>query len=164
MIKLIALDVDGCLSDGKIIYNERGELTKEFNVKDGLGIRTWQELGGITAIITGKESTVVTQRARELKIKHVHQGIRDKGKILRDIAEREHISLDEIAAIGDDLNDLKMLTICAKSFCPADAVSHVKERVSHVLQTRGGEGAVREMIEAILESENRMESFLAFWE
>lgn len=164
MIKLIALDVDGCLSDGKIIYTEKGELIKEFNVKDGLGIRTWQQLGGKVAIITGKESPVVLQRAEELKIGHVHQGAKDKGAILREIAEKEGISLEETAVIGDDLNDLKMFAICGKSYCPANAAVTIQERADHTLSQKGGEGAVREMIEDIVTREGKMEQFIAIWE
>lgn len=164
MIKLIALDVDGCLTDGKIIYTEKGELIKEFNVKDGLGIRMWQQLGGKAAIITGKESPVILHRAHELKIEHVYQGAKDKGAILREIAQKEGVELSETAVIGDDLNDLKMFAICGKSYCPANAAKTIQERADHILTQNGGDGAVREMIEAILTHEGRMEQFIAFWE
>lgn len=164
MIKLIALDVDGCLTDGKIIYTEKGELIKEFNVKDGLGIRMWQELGGKVAIITGKESPIVLHRAKELRISLVYQGIKDKGAVLHEIAQKEGLDLNEIAVIGDDLNDLKMFAICGKSYCPSDAATTIQERVDHKLCQKGGTGVVREMIEHILTHEGRMEQFIAFWE
>lgn len=163
MIKLIALDVDGCLTDGSIVYTDDGLLIKRFNVKDGLGIRSWRELGGKTAIITGKTSEVVKIRAEELKIDYLYQGIGDKGSVLREIADKENLKLSEIAVIGDDMNDLKMIAIAGRSFTPNDGSDYVKSRVDTVLTQKGGDGAVRELIEMLLEEQGRREEFVALW-
>lgn len=163
MIKLIVLDVDGCLTDGKITYDANGVESKSFNVKDGLGIRTFEEIGGKVAIITGRKSSIVQKRADELKIAHLRQGIRYKLKALEEICEIEGITLSEVAAIGDDLNDYGMLQAVKLSFTPANGAKAIQELVDIVLKNSGGEGAVREMIEHIVKHNNQEKDFLAFW-
>lgn len=154
MIKLIVLDVDGTLSDGSIIYSDSGTEIKAFNVKDGLGIAAWIKLGRKVAIITGRESKLVENRAKELKITYIKQGIKDKAKTLREISKEANITLDEIAIIGDDLNDLSMLKLVKYSYAPKDAVKLVKQNVYKVLKQKGGKGAVREMIDELIKKEN----------
>jgi len=163
MIKLIVLDVDGCLSDGKLTYTSNGIESKNFNVKDGLGITTWLKLGNEVAIITGRESEIVKRRAKELGIKHLFQGIRDKQKVLRELVDSLGLGFHELAAIGDDLNDYNMLSLVGRSFTPADGVKDVQELVQNVLCSKGGDGAVREMIEILVEENNQREAFLASW-
>ena len=141
MIKLIVLDVDGTLSDGSIIYSDIGSEIKAFNVKDGLGIAAWIRLGREVAIITGRESKLVENRAKELKITYIKQGIKDKAQALKEIVAQTKISLNEVAIIGDDLNDLSMLKL-------------VKQNVRKVLKQKGGKGAVRAMIDNIIKKEN----------
>ena len=163
MIELIVLDVDGCLTDGKIIYSNSGDETKAFNVKDGLGIRSWIDLGHHVAIITGRRSSLVEKRAKELGITHLHQGIKDKATLLKSICDELNIPLQNVAAIGDDLNDFGMLQSVGLSFTPQNGVSHVKKIVHKVCEAKGGEGAVREMIETIFEINDEVSDYLALW-
>ncbi|WP_457746264.1 KdsC family phosphatase [Sulfurimonas sp.] len=163
MIKLIVLDVDGCLTDGSIIYTSTSTEIKNFNVKDGLGISTWIKLGHHVAIITGRNSFIVQRRADELGIKHLYQGIKDKDRVLKEIIASLSLELYEVAAIGDDLNDYNMLSIVGRSFTPNNGVKDIREAVDTVLQNSGGNGAVREMIDIIVQENDQKEEFLSFW-
>ncbi len=163
MIELLVLDVDGCLSDGKIIYTDKGEEIKCFNVKDGLGIASWVRLGKKVAIITGRNSPIVAQRARDLRVHYLYQGVKNKLKVLDEILEQEGLSYKNVAAIGDDLNDLKMLKKLTHSFTPSDGNDLIKKEVAHVLSSKGGDGAVREMIEMLFEKEDLMQEFVELW-
>ncbi len=163
MIKLLVLDVDGCLTDGKITYNSDGLELKSFDAKDGLAIASWIRLGLEVAIITGRSSTIVQKRAKELGIESIYQGIKDKGAKLQEILRAKDLSLDNVAAIGDDLNDLMMLRSVKLSFSPKDGAKEIKEIVDIVLDRDGGRGAVREMIEFILKKEDRYGEFLELW-
>ena len=163
MIELLVLDVDGCLTDGKIIYTEKGDEIKAFNVKDGLAIKSWQRLGKEVAIITGRKSDIVRRRAEELGISHLFQGVKDKESKLAELVSELGIALENVAAIGDDLNDYKMLRSVGASFAPANASHYVKECVGTVLSRDGGDAAVREMIETIVKGQGEEEAFLAFW-
>ncbi len=163
MIKLIVLDVDGCLSDGKIIYSSDASETKTFNVKDGLAVATWIRMGHLVAIITGRESKIVKRRADELGIKLLYQGVKEKKALLEKIASEHNLAHDEIAAIGDDLNDFNMLKFVGRSYTPANGVDDIKEIVTRVLSKNGGDGAVREMIDDIVSINNQKKEFLSFW-
>jgi 3-deoxy-D-manno-octulosonate 8-phosphate phosphatase (KDO 8-P phosphatase) len=164
VIKLIVLDVDGCLTDGKIIYTNNGDEIKAFNVKDGLAIKAWMNLGFDVAIITGRQSAIVKRRSDELGIQHLHQGAKDKRSLLEALARTLGISADEIAAIGDDLNDLKMLNYVGRSFTPADGSEHIKSVAGTVLSRNGGDAAVREMIELLVRDNGLENEFLASWQ
>ncbi len=163
MIELLVLDVDGCLTNGAITYTESGDEIKSFNVKDGLAITTWISLGKKVAIITGRKSKIVTKRATELKITHIYQGVRYKKEKLDEILKLEKLTYDQVAIIGDDLNDYNMLKSAALSFTPNDGVLKIKKMVDVILDAKGGEGAVREMIESIISKENLQERFLKEW-
>ena len=163
MIELIILDVDGCLTDGKIIYSNSGDESKNFNVKDGLAITSWIKLGHHVAIITGRRSALVERRANELGITHLHQGIKDKAALLNNLSEELNIPLRHMAAMGDDLNDYKMLSMVGLSFTPQNGSKHLKSVVNKVCKADGGEGAVREMIEEIFEINDEVSDFLALW-
>ena len=163
MIKLLVLDVDGCLSDGKLVYSSDGVESKNFNVKDGLGISTWVKLGNQVAIITGRNSTIVERRAKELGVQHLHQGIRDKDRVLREIVDSIGVSFEEVAAVGDDLNDYNMLSLVGKSFTPKDGVKEIKALVGTTLSFNGGDGAVREMIDTLVDENGQREEFMAVW-
>jgi 3-deoxy-D-manno-octulosonate 8-phosphate phosphatase (KDO 8-P phosphatase) len=164
MIELIILDVDGCLTDGKIIYTEKGDEIKAFNVKDGLAIKTWMRMGKEVGIITGRKSDIVRRRASELGIKHLYQGIKDKGTKIKELTDELGISLENVAAIGDDLNDYHMLRSVGASFAPYDASGYITGSVDTVLSRKGGDAVVREMIEKIVKEQNEEEAFLAFWQ
>lgn len=163
MIKLIVLDVDGTMTDGKIIYNVSGWESKEFNVKDGLAIATWKKMGRKVAIITGRESPIVEKRAQELKIDYVIQKCKQKGEQVKELAKKEDIALSAVAAIGDDLNDLSMLKEAGRSFCPADANAMIKPFVTTVLEKNGGYGAVASMIDIIIKEEEKEDEYIGQW-
>ncbi len=163
MIKLIVLDVDGCLSDGKLIYSAQGVESKNFNVKDGLGITTWLKTGNQVAIITGRNSEIVKKRADELGIKHLFQGIKDKEGALKELIASLGLTLNEVATIGDDLNDYKMLKLSGRSFTPKDGVKDIQAIVDTILSYNGGDGAVREMIEILVDENNQRDDYLSVW-
>lgn len=163
MIKLIILDVDGCLSDGKLIYSGDAIESKNFNVKDGLGISTWVKLGNSVAIITGRNSSIVEKRAKELGIEYIYQGIKDKDRVLRELVDSLGLNFSNVGAIGDDLNDYNMLQLVGESFTPKNGVKEIKSIVKNVLSYDGGDGAVREMIDILVEKNNQKAEFLAVW-
>lgn len=147
-IKLVAMDVDGTLTDGKIYMGSNGELMKTFDIKDGLAIHEILPSYGVTsAIITGRESKIVINRAEELEIPYVFQGVKDKAEKLREVASLLEISLEEIAFLGDDLGDMPAMNISGVSACPANAASKVRKIVDYVACKNSGDGAVREIIE-----------------
>lgn len=163
MIKLIVLDVDGCLTDGKIIYSSDGSETKNFNVKDGLAISSWIRMGNHVAIITGRNSKIVETRANELGVKYLFQSVKDKEKVLKELIDSLGLKYYEIGAIGDDLNDFKMLSKVGRSFTPKDGVKEIREVVDTVLTCNGGDGAVREMIDILVDESDLREQFMAVW-
>ena len=163
MIKLIVLDVDGCLTDGGLIYSADAIESKRFNVKDGLGITTWIKTGNQVAIITGRNSSIVARRAKELGIEHLYQGIRDKDRVLNEILELLNLKPHEVGVIGDDLNDYNMLSLVGRSFTPNNGVKEIKELVDTVLSCNGGDGAVREMIDILVDENDQRDAFLSVW-
>ena len=149
-IKMLVMDVDGTLTDGCIYMGPDGEAMKAFNCQDGYGIaQILPKLGIVPVIITGRSSRIVANRAKELKIAHLHQGVADKLPKLQEIAAELGIAREEIAYIGDDLNDLECMQYCGFSACPADAVPEILQTVQYVCKRDGGRGAVREYIEYI---------------
>jgi len=164
MTKLIIIDVDGTLTDGKIYYSQSGEEIKAFNIKDGLMIKSWNMLGKKSAIITGRVSNMVEKRAKELGITYIKQGIRNKKEALDEIIKELDISYHEVAVIGDDMNDLSMIKVTNKSFAPYDANPYIYDIVNYPLIKNGGNGAVAEMIEILLKEEKLFDKFLELWE
>jgi len=162
-IELIVLDVDGTMTDSRITYSQDGDEIKSFNVKDGLAIVSWMKLGKKVAIITGRSSDIVKRRAKELRIEYFYQGVEDKLTQLEILSEKLNITLDNIAVIGDDLNDYKMLKAAKISFVPNDASEHVEKIATVVLMRRGGDGAVREMIEYLIAKEGLTQKYLDLW-
>ncbi|RUM63811.1 MAG: 3-deoxy-D-manno-octulosonate 8-phosphate phosphatase [Sulfurimonas sp.] len=163
MIKLLVLDVDGCLSDGGLTYSNDGIESKTFNVKDGLGITTWIKLGLQVAIITGRKSEIVKRRAQELGVQNLHQGIKDKDRVIKEIIDSLGLRMFEVAAIGDDLNDYNMLSLVGRSFTPANGVREIRSLVDTTLLSQGGHGAVREMIDTLVDENDQREEFLSAW-
>lgn len=148
-IKMLVMDVDGTLTDGKIYMGSDGEVFKAFDVKDGYAIAHLHEVGIIPVIITGRKSKIVENRAKELNIKEVYQGVSDKVEKLKEVAKDNGVLLEEVAYIGDDLNDLDCMGICGLSACPNDAIDEVIQNVNYICKHSGGNGAVREFIEYI---------------
>jgi 3-deoxy-D-manno-octulosonate 8-phosphate phosphatase (KDO 8-P phosphatase) len=163
VIELIVLDVDGCLTEGTIFYTNDGEAAKAFNVRDGFGIVCWQKIGKKCAVITGKSSKIVEHRARDLGIEYVFQGVQDKLAVLQKLLKELGLELENTAAIGDDTNDYKQLKSVGWSFAPADALPFIRAHVKTVLKNSGGHGAVREMIEMIVDNENLRGEFEKPW-
>ena len=150
-IKLFAMDVDGVLTDGGMYYSERGEILKKFNTRDGMGIELLRENGIIPVIITQEESQIVLKRAKKLKVEEVYIGIKDKLQIIEKLAQKYDLRLDELAYIGDDINDLAALKEVGLSFAPSDAMPEVTQAVHKVLSRKGGEGVVREAVELVIQ-------------
>lgn len=152
-IRLFVMDVDGTLTDGKINMGTVGEIAKSFNIKDGYGVSEILTRHSIkTAIITGRNSTIVTNRAKEMQIDYICQGARNKVEVLKKIMIQTQFTFEEIAYIGDDLIDYECMKLCRLSGCPSDAVKEVKKIANFISSYKGGEGAVREFIEWIVSS------------
>ncbi len=147
---MLVMDVDGTLTDGKIYMSANGELMKAFNIKDGYALVHLREYGIEPVIITGRLSEIVKNRCSELKIKEFYQGVENKSFKLRELCEKYLISLNQVAYIGDDLNDMTCIQICGLSACPADAIKIVRDKVDFVCDAKGGDGAVREFVDYIL--------------
>ena len=149
-INMLATDVDGVLTDGRIVLGNNGEELKFFHVHDGKGVKLAQEAGIRVAIITGRSSELVERRARELGVNEIHQGCDDKLKVLEQLLSRYKLKSDQVAYIGDDLNDLPVLREVGLALTVADAVGRVRELADYVSEKKGGRGAVREIVEMIL--------------
>ena len=149
-IRLLVMDVDGVMTDGKITYTSDGQELKSFNIKDGLGIKRAQASGIETAIITGRTSPIVERRARELGIAHLVQGREDKLAALSDLVGQLNLSLDQVAYIGDDLPDLTAIESVKLGACPADAAIEVKSKANWVSTRSGGDGCVRELCDLLV--------------
>jgi len=154
-IKLIVLDVDGVLTDGSIIYSDRGDEIKSFNVKDGFAIRLAEEAGLRTGIISGRNSKLVERRANELGMAFVIQGKEDKKKVFDRLLTQFSLSPDEVCFIGDDLVDLPLLRRAGLGVTVADAPGELIREADWVTSSPGGRGAVREVIELILKAQGR---------
>ena len=157
-IKLLALDVDGVLTDGGVYYSANGEEMVKFNRQDGMGIKLLREAGIIVCWISGEPSECSRRRAEKLGIEEIHLGIQDKVVVLRDISDRLGIQMSEIAYIGDDVNDCDPLQLVGLPMTVNDGVPAVKRLVRHVLHRQGGHGAVREAADYILEYNNKCNS------
>lgn len=151
-IKILVLDVDGTLTDGKLYMDDKDNALKAFNVRDGFAIVNWLKLGGEVAILTGKSSNIVERRAKELGIKYVVQGSKNKTQDLKKILERLNLSFENVAYMGDDLNDIGLMKKIALPACPHDAVLEVLEICKFISNKNGGEGAVRDLLEHIMKA------------
>ena len=160
MIKLVLLDVDGTLTDGGIYRGNNGEELKRFNVKDGYAIVNAQKLGLEFGIITGRKSELVEIRSNELKIKYLYQGISEKTVILKEIMQKTGLKKEEIAYMGDDLNDILIMKQSGLTGAPKDAADEVIQIADFVSEKNGGSGAVREFVEYILKKDGKWETFL----
>lgn len=156
-IRLFATDVDGVLTDAGMYYAESGDEWKKFNTRDGMGIKLLQKAGVVTAIVTQERTKIVARRAEKLTIPEVHQGIMDKLAVVREMAGRYGLTLEQVAYIGDDINDLETLKAVGFSAVPADGMPQVASVVHHVCRKKGGEGAVREVIDMILGAQSKSE-------
>lgn len=154
-IKLFATDVDGVLTDAGMYYSESGDEWKKFNTRDGMGIKLLQRAGIITAIVTQERTKLMARRAEKLAIPELHQGVMDKLSLVRDMSGRYGLTLSQVAYIGDDINDLETLKAVGFSATPADGMPQVAAAVDYICRKKGGEGAVREIIEMILDAQQQ---------
>lgn len=160
-IRLLVLDVDGVLTDGRIIYTDKGEEIKHFHVRDGHGLKLAQRGGIIVALITGRSSAAVAHRAANLGIDHLFQGVRDKLAVLSRLQADLGLSWQETAVVGDDLVDLPLLRRAGLAVAVADAVPEVKEQAHWTTSLPGGRGAVREVCELLLKAQGKWETMVA---
>ena len=160
-IEMLVLDVDGVLTDGKIVYTDQGAEIKAFHVRDGSGLKLWTALGKKVGIISGRRSIIVERRARELGIAAVIQGADDKKAALVQMIGPLGLTLDEVCAVGDDIVDVPLLRSCGLAAAVADACPEAKEDADYVTQASGGRGAVREVIELILRAQGRWQTIVA---
>lgn len=160
-VKILVLDVDGVLTDGRLIIGQDGEMAKAFHAQDGMGITLAKQAGLKIAIITGRESRIVANRAAELRIADVYQGAGDKLLALSELLKRHSLEESEAAYAGDDLNDLPALARAGLACTVASAVPEVKEMVHWIAPRPGGQGGVRDIIEFILKTQNRWESLVS---
>lgn len=151
-IRLLILDVDGVLTDGRLVYGPAGEELKVFHVQDGLAIVGAQSSGLVVAVISGRASPAVSRRMADLGILEVHQGADDKQTILEALLRRQGVTPRETAYMADDLPDLPLLRRVGLALAPANAAAEVKQVAHWVGRRTGGEGAVREAVEAILKA------------
>ena len=156
-IKLLILDVDGVLTDGKIIYNDRGEEIKAFNVRDGHGLKLLMRAGIGIALLTGRKSKVVLHRARDLGIRNVYQRVTNKIEVYEKILKGEKLKDENVGFVGDDLVDIPVLKRVGFSAAVGDAIPEVREVADYVASKKGGEGAVREICELLLKVQNKWE-------
>ncbi len=160
-IKLLLLDVDGVLTDGRLYYTSRGEEIKVFNVRDGLGIKLAQRAGIRVGVISGRNSEALINRLRELKVDEVHLGYNQKLPILEDVMKRLSLSLEEIAFLGDDYVDLPILRRVGFPMAVLDAPEEIKKHALYITKSRGGHGAVRDAIEFILKLRGQWEEVIS---
>jgi 3-deoxy-D-manno-octulosonate 8-phosphate phosphatase (KDO 8-P phosphatase) len=160
-IELLVLDVDGVLTDGRVIYGDNGSELKAFHIRDGSGIKAWLGVGHQAVLISGRSSPVLQRRAAELGIAHVHQGVGDKKSVFRDFLGRGGWSTEQVCCMGDDLADLPLMAECGLAVAVADACVDVRLAADWVTQAAGGNGAVRETIELILRMQGKWSGVLS---
>src|SRR5262245_54129370 len=152
-IELLVVDVDGVLTDGAIVVDDRGVESKHFHVRDGLAYSLWHRAGKRSAILSGRRAEVVERRAAELGIGHVRQGLVEKWSPFRALLAELGLEARQACFVGDDLVDLPVLRAAGLAACPADAVAEVREAAHFVTAAAGGRGAVREVVEVILKAQ-----------
>ncbi len=159
-IQLVLTDVDGVLTDGRVIFDNQGVESKQFHIRDGQGIRLWQQSGGRIGIVTGRSSQVVKLRAAELDIDIVRQGVKDKLEVVRTICEELELELSAVCYLGDDLPDWSVIKHVGLGVAVGDAAEELQQDADYVTSLHGGHGAMREVVELLLKNTNRWESVL----
>ena len=160
-VRLMIFDVDGVLTDGRLWYGPAGEALKAFHTLDGHGVKMLAASGVVPAILSGRRSQAVTQRAAELGIEHVLQGIDDKGSAYLALLSQLGLQAEATGYAGDDVVDLPVLTRCGLACAPREAPQAVRQRVHYVCQSPAGAGAVREICELLMRAQGSLEAALA---
>ena len=163
-IKILLFDCDGVLTDGRIILGSNKTEYKCFSTVDGMGLKIWKKAGFICGSITGRSSEALEKRAKELSFDELHQGIARKGKVLKEILKRRSLTMEEVAYIGDDINDLPIGANVGLFFVPANHHESVKPYADYILNANGGHGVIREAVDILLSNKgllkNLIEDFL----
>ena len=162
-IRLLCLDVDGVLTDGSINLNHRGEEIKRFFAHDGVAIKAWLGCGRHLGVITARESGATASRLRELGVKHLFQGVQEKGSVFEDLLKLVNVDAAEAAMVGDDLPDLPILLQCGYPVAVGDAVAEVRSAARLVTKAPGGRGAVREVVEHLLKAQGRWNDVVSMY-
>ncbi len=162
-IKIFACDVDGVLTDSKILYGMDGSSGKFFNVRDGIAFKFLKYIGIKSMILSGKKSGILKNRLKEIEVDVLIDGIKDKLGILNKFCEKEGYDFEEICYIGDDLNDISVLKKVGLAVAPCDAVDEVKKIVSIITEKKGGQGAVREIVEKIIKGQGKWQKILEIY-
>ncbi len=149
-LKMVLTDVDGCMTDNHVIYTEKGEKLKIFNMQDGMGVNLLKKEGIITGIISGDSSYATQKRAEDLEIDLIYMGIKNKEEVLNNICNQYDIDFKQIAYMGDDIQDICVMEKIGIPVAPNNAVQEVKEKAQYVTTKNGGYGAYREYVEYIL--------------
>jgi 3-deoxy-D-manno-octulosonate 8-phosphate phosphatase (KDO 8-P phosphatase) len=157
------VDVDGVITDGKLYFSNSGEENKAFNSKDGLGIKMLLTVGVEVAIITGRKSTIISRRARELGIKHLYQGQVTKLAAFNELIEKLNVDKSEVAYMGDDINDIPVLQQVGLSIAPQDALDYVQQQASFITSTAAGHGAARQACDLLLQAQDKWQQALAIY-
>jgi len=160
-IRLILFDVDGVLTDGKLLLHADGTESKQFDIKDGTAIVWAQRCGLVVGLLSARSSASTTQRAAQLGITHVHQGVASKLETFDRLIRELGIDAEQVAYMGDDVLDLPVLSRAGLATAPSDAADEVRARVHWVSRARGGDGAARELVERILRAQNKWDELLA---
>lgn len=159
--KLVLSDIDGVWTDGGMYYDQYFNEFKKFHTYDSAGVIFCKKLRIPVAIITGEDTVIVKRRASKLDVEYLFQGVKDKYSLAKQLVEQIGVLMEEVAFIGDDLNDLKLLSEVGFSAAPSSAPDYIKNRVDYVTQKRGGDGAFREFIEKIISDNFDLESFIS---
>ena len=154
-VRALVTDVDGVLTDGGLYYAENGDELKRFDVRDGQGLVSLREAGVLVALVTRKQSTIVTRRARELGITEVHQNVTDKAAAVRDLLARHAVSPRDAAYVGDDVGDLPAMRVVGLPVAVKEAISAVRRAARYVTRAGGGHGAIREIADLIIAARAR---------
>ncbi len=149
-IKVVLTDVDGVLTDGGMYYSSKGDIMKRFFVRDGMGVTLLRKTGIPTIIVTKEKNEIIKQWAQKMKIKKVYSGIIKKESVLEEICNEYKVSAEQVAYIGDDINDIELLKIVGLSAVPNDGINEAKEICNFVCKTKGGHGVFREVADMIL--------------
>ena len=157
-IRLLVCDVDGVLSDGRIYLGNNGEELKTFHTKDGFGLKAIRDIGIEAAVITGRSSRIVADRMQSLGIEHIYQGQGDKLPAFQDLLDKLGLTAAQAAYIGDDVIDIPVIRHCTLGVAVADAHPLVRRAARWVTTLKGGEGAVREVCDLLLQAQGRLES------
>jgi len=159
-IRLVLTDVDGVMTDGRVIFDNQGLESKQFHIRDGQGIRLWQQNGGQFGIVTGRSSQMVKMRAEELDITIVRQGIQEKLPVVQAICDELQLEPRQVCYVGDDLPDIRPIVHVGLGVPVADAAEDVRQAADYTTSLAGGQGAIREVIELLLKNTDRWESTL----